>query len=112
MELRSEIKRGVLVISVCENRIDAAAALQFKDGMRRATQSAPNRVILDLSEVNFVDSSGLGAIVGVMKQLAPDRTLEIACLSTTVAKVFALTRMDKIFTLHGDLDGAFAEARA
>jgi anti-sigma B factor antagonist len=50
--------------------------------------------------VHFLDSSGLGAVVGVMKLLAPERRLELAGLTPTVAKVFRLTRMDSVFTIH------------
>ena len=49
-------------------------AIRFKDAMRAAAEDAPARVILDLGDVTFVDSSGLGAIVAVMKFLAPDRS--------------------------------------
>ncbi len=52
-----------------EPRIDAAVAIQFKDAMRAATDGGPDRVILDLSGVDFIDSSGLGAIVAAMKHL-------------------------------------------
>ncbi len=89
-----------LVISVLEKRLDAAVALTFKDAVRDlvTTEGAP--VILDLSKVDFVDSSGLGAIVGVMKMLGPERPLEIAGLSQGVRKLFRLTRMDTVFKIH------------
>jgi anti-sigma B factor antagonist len=57
-------------------------------------------VILDLSQVEFIDSSGLGAIVGVMKLLGPSRPLEVAALSDAVRKLFRLTRMDTVFKIR------------
>jgi len=57
-------------------------------------------VLLDLSRVAFLDSSGLGAVVAVMKLIGPERKLELVGLTPTVAKVFRLTRMDTIFTIH------------
>jgi anti-sigma B factor antagonist len=57
-------------------------------------------VILDLAQVDFLDSSGLGAVVAVMKVLGPTRKLELAGLTPTVEKVFRLTRMDQVFTIH------------
>lgn len=83
-----------------EDRIDAAGAIQFKDRMRELTIGTTGRVILDLSRVAFLDSSGLGAVVAVMKLLGPDRKLELAGLTPTVEKVFRLTRMDTVFTIH------------
>lgn len=97
---------GVLVVKVCEDRIDAAVAIQFKDALREATVDAPPRIVLDLSQVEFMDSSGLGAVIGAMKQLAPDRRLELASLSCAVQKVFRLTRMDKVFAIHDTPEAA------
>ncbi len=102
MELVAEERPGLLVVAVQAERIDAAAAIQFKDRMRELSQThdrAP-RVVLDMSRVAFLDSSGLGAVVAVMKLMGPDRQLELAGLTPTVEKVFHLTRMDSVFTLH------------
>jgi anti-sigma B factor antagonist len=100
MELLSEMHGDVLVIAAMGDRIDAAGAIQFKEKMRDMTQQPSARVILDLSRIAFLDSSGLGAVVAVMKLLAPDRKLELAALTPTVEKVFRLTRMDTIFVIH------------
>lgn len=100
MDLSCQSLDDALVIHVDEDRIDAAVAIQFKDRMRALTADAADRVILDLSRVSFVDSSGLGAIVSVMKFLAPARRLELAALTPNVGKVFHLTRMDSVFTIH------------
>ncbi len=89
-----------LVVSVQETRLDAAVALTFKDMIRDAMELSGTPVILDLSRVEFLDSSGLGAIVGVMKLLGPDRPLEVAALSGSVRKLFRLTRMDTVFRIH------------
>jgi anti-sigma B factor antagonist len=63
-------------------------------------------VVLDLGQVTFVDSSGLGAIVAVMKSMGDGRRLDLASLTPDVAKVFRLTRMDTVFLIHADLDRA------
>ena len=103
MNLTADLRGDVLVIHAHEDRIDAAIAIQFKDRMRELTQTASQRVMLDLSRVAFVDSSGLGAVVAVLKALAPDRKLELAGLTPTVQKVFRLTRMEQVFTIHTEL---------
>lgn len=99
MELHSEIEAGITIVSVQATRIDAAAALAFKDGLRTAAQDAPAVVILDLTQVTFIDSSGLGAIVASMKLSAHKTPLVLAGLMPTVQKVFKLTRMDQVFDL-------------
>lgn len=100
MEILAEARDGALMVRVAEPRIDAAVAIRFRDLMREITGQPAPRVVLDLSAVGFIDSSGLGAIVSVMKSLAPGRRLELAGLTPNVAKVFRLTRMDTVFTIH------------
>lgn len=100
MQLVCKDRGGLRVINVMEDRIDAAVAIQFKDRMRELTDDGPPHVVLDLSRVNFLDSSGLGAVVAAMKQVNAGRRLELAGLTPTVQKVFRLTRMDTVFTIH------------
>ncbi len=105
MEMETDRHGDMLIVRVGAERIDAACAIQFKDRLREIGAVAPPRVVLDLSGVHFVDSSGLGAIVAAMKFLAPARRLELAALDANVAKVFRLTRMDSVFTIHGRVPG-------
>ena len=100
MKLTTETVPGAIIVRVDEERIDAAVAIQFKDRMRDLTSAGDATVILDLCRVGFIDSSGLGAIVAVMKFLAPARRLELAGLTPNVGRVFRLTRMDSVFTIH------------
>jgi anti-sigma B factor antagonist len=103
MLLATETTEAGLVIRVQGNRIDAAGAIEFKEAVRQAADQPGNPVILDLSQVTFLDSSGLGAVVAVMKLLGPGRPLHLAAPQPNVAKVFRLTRMDSIFTIHPDV---------
>ena len=112
MELSSTTQQNMRIVSVAESRIDAAVAIEFKDAMRVQTDDAPNLIILDLSKVEFIDSSGLGAIVAAMKQLGGSRRLDLAGLTPMVEKVFRLTRMDTIFDLYSSLSEATAPASA
>ncbi len=106
MQLTYKDMNNIRVITVGESRIDAAIAISFKDKMRELTDGGPERVIVDMAQVDFIDSSGLGAVVASMKQVSADTKLELACLSTTVAKVFRLTRMDTVFTIHKNMQTA------
>lgn len=106
MQLTMERRGDALTVRVEEPRIDAAVAIAFKEAMRQAAAARDRRLVLDLSQVGFLDSSGLGALVAVMKLLGPDRRLELACLTPPVAKVIRLTRMDSVFILHEALPDA------
>ena len=103
MKLEFEHRGEIIVIHAMTDRIDAAGAIQFKERMREITENPSERVVLDMSNVGFLDSSGLGAVVAVMKALGPVRRLELAGLTPTVQKVFHLTRMDSVFIIHKDL---------
>ena len=104
MNLYAEALDGALIVHVGEDRLDAAIAINFKDKMREITTQPSQTVILELSQVDFVDSSGLGAIVAVRKGLAP-RKMELSGLTPNVKKVFRLTRMDSVFTIHTSVVG-------
>lgn len=106
MSLSSTVADGTQIVKVNAERIDAAMAIQFKEDMRVETENGPARVILDLSMVKFIDSSGLGAIVAAMKQLGRERKLDLAGLTPMVEKVFRLTRMDTVFNLYTTLPDA------
>lgn len=103
MEIRVTSQERVTLLTVEASRIDAASAIQFKDNVRMHIAQATGRTILDLSQVDFVDSSGLGAIVAVFKLSPTDAPLELAELRPDVDKVFRMTRMDSVFTIHSSL---------
>ena len=106
MDLQIEDRGEALLVTVNQERIDAACAIQFKDRVREAVATDHARVVMDMSQVRFLDSSGLGAVVAAMKLLGPDRKLELAALTPAVAKVFRLTRMESVFVLHKTLTDA------
>ena len=110
MKLVSDQRDEMLIITALVDRIDAAGAIQFKNQMRELTQADCPRVVLDLSTVAFLDSSGLGAVVAAMKALGPARKLELSGLTPTVEKVFRLTRMDSVFTIHKSLPDGLRRA--
>lgn len=110
MTLSSALRGDARIVTVHADRIDASMAIRFKEDMRVETAAGPDRVILDLSAVDFIDSSGLGAIVAAMKQMEAHRRLDLAGLTPVVDKVFRLTRMDTVFTLYPSLDAAVATA--
>lgn len=105
MQLHSAPLGAARVVSALAERIDAARAIRFKEEMRGLIEDAPGRVILDLTAVQFIDSSGLGAIVAAMKQMG-GRRLDLAGLTPMVDRVFRLTRMDSVFTHYPTLADA------
>lgn len=113
MQLDTHLADDVLTVRVVESRLDAAVATAFKDRMRAALTAGGRTVVLDLGQVDFMDSSGLGAMIAVLKSMPAARRLELEGLTPNVGRVFRLTRMDRVFSirgLEGDSDNAVAVA--
>lgn len=106
MELLRKDINGAAVVRVQNQRLDAAIAVQFKDRFRDLIDEDTHRYILDLSGVEFMDSSGLGAVVAVYKLLSRERVFDLAGLSPPVDRVFRLTRMDSVFTIYENVEQA------
>ena len=64
-------------------------------------------LILDISELDFVDSFGLGAVVGALKRLRQrGGELALVCPSRRIRRVFEICDLDRIMALHESIDSA------
>lgn len=113
MDLSYRVVDGYGVVRAHAARIDAAVAIQFKDRFAAVTNAAEGEtVLLDLEEVAFLDSSGLGAVVAARKMLGKNRILALAGLQPAVEKVMRLTHMDRVFPIFPDTDAFIAHSRS
>jgi anti-sigma B factor antagonist len=105
--LNTEDRIGeVVVLRVEERRLDAANAPSFKQELNREIDQGATQIVLDLRGVEFVDSSGLGALVSCLKRLGPLGGVAIAGAGDAVQRLFTLTRMDRVFSLHPTVEEA------
>lgn len=109
MILEREDINGVAVIRCGNERLDAVIAVRFKDRFRDLTDTDTQNFLLDMSKINFLDSSGLGAVVAVFKSIGRERTFDLAGLTPTVERVFKLTRMDSVFTIYETVEQALSQ---
>jgi anti-sigma B factor antagonist len=95
--------QGASVIAVA-GEVDAHTAPSVRDAVEAAI--APGaRVIVDLREVSFLDSIGLGVFVTALKHVREaDGTLDLVDTSSRVLKVFELTGLDVVIPIHEELD--------
>lgn len=89
-----------IVITVDETRLDAAIATRFKDRMREIVTKVCIPVLIDMRRVDFMDSSGLGAMIAVHKAMPHGIGLTLDGLTPNVDRVFRLTRMDSVFAIR------------
>jgi anti-sigma B factor antagonist len=99
---------GVAVIAPTARRLDASVAPTFRQAVVQLVDAGDTRLLLDLERVEFMDSSGLGALVSILKALGNRGTLAVCGAQGGVLALFKLTRMDKVFTLHPHRQDALA----
>lgn len=103
---------AVPVVAPKVRRLDASVAPAFKQEMAQLVQDGERRLVLDLGGVDFLDSSGLGALVSVLKTLGAQGAMAVCGAQGAVLSLFKLTRMDKVFTLCTDRREALARMGA
>jgi anti-sigma B factor antagonist len=104
-----EVKiESVLVVKPMDKRIDASSAAAFKSKMADWIQGGERRIVLNLSEVEFIDSTGLGAIVSSLKAMGGEGDLVICNPRETVMSLFRLTRMNRVFQILSSGEEAVA----
>ena len=106
MKLEDSKRGGALVIKLLGDRLDAAAAPEFKETVSNRIDAGEDTILLDLSDVDFIDSSGLGALVSVLKRMSPTGQLVVCGLRDAAFNMFRLTRMDKVFPIFPSQDEA------
>jgi anti-sigma B factor antagonist len=104
--LTTENRANTTLVTMTEKRLDAKIALAFKEEMALIINAGASIIVLDLNNVGFVDSSGLGAIVTSLKLLGRKGDLLIAGVKNDVMTMFTLTRMDRVFQLFPTADDA------
>jgi anti-sigma B factor antagonist len=109
MNIAEDSRQGVVVLRVGSNRIDASSAADFRDSMAAIVARGVRRFVIDLAGVDFIDSTGLGALVATLKAAGPSGAVAVCGAKESVGILFKLTRMDKVFRMFPS-DGEAAAA--
>jgi anti-sigma B factor antagonist len=87
--------------------IDLFTAPEFKQRMSGPIEDGVRRLIVDLSNTTFIDSSSLGVLIGAHRRLKQrNGSLVVVCDNDTIVKTFKITGLDGVFTLVRSLDDA------
>ncbi|MBT9257770.1 STAS domain-containing protein [Phycicoccus sp. MAQZ13P-2] len=98
----------VSVVTV-EGEVDVYTAAQLRQTLDQEIAEGHTRLVVDLDAVSFLDSTGLGVLVGRLKTVRNSSGwLRIVCTSDRILRVFRITGLDKVFGIHGTLDDALA----
>jgi anti-sigma B factor antagonist len=98
MKIQTEIIKTILVVTCVDARLDAPAAEPFFMTIQALIKKGHMHIAIDLSNVNFVDSTGLGAMVRCLKELGGQGQLVLFGVNETFLSLLELTKMDSIFT--------------
>ena len=99
---------GDSVVVQPTGRLNMVAAPALREKLRELVESGSRRIVVDLSVTEFIDSSGLGALISGLKaarQAGGD--LRIAAPTEQVRRVLTLTKLDRVLTAHESAEAAF-----
>jgi anti-sigma B factor antagonist len=109
MVLKIEEKDDVVLMLVKEERLDAHNSGELKNQMLSLFEEGKNHIVIDLQDVRFIDSSGLGALVSGFKNAsARNGNLKLCGLQPQVKSMFELTRLHRVFEIFSGIDEALA----
>jgi anti-sigma B factor antagonist len=112
MEMTTEKVGEVAVVELRGEQLDASNVMDFKRDIAPVLE-ANSRVVFDLSQLRFVDSSGLGAILSCLRRLnGAGGDLKLCGLAKPVRALFELVRMHKIFDIYPTRDEAVRSLHA
>ncbi|WP_193373306.1 STAS domain-containing protein [Nocardiopsis xinjiangensis] len=103
LKISSRSQDDVAVVTV-GGEIDLYTAPQLRDELVGALEDGARRLVIDMSRVEFCDSTGISVLLSAMKR-SRDKNgdLELGAPRPAVTKVLEVTGLDEVFTIHQDL---------
>jgi anti-sigma B factor antagonist len=89
--------------------IDVYTAPQLRERLIELVEGGGRHIVVDMEQVEFLDSTGLGVLVGGLKRArAQDGSLGLVCAQERILKIFRITGLEKVFGIYGSVDEAVA----
>jgi anti-sigma B factor antagonist len=99
---------GRTVVAV-GGEIDVYTAPKLRDKITELVNAGQHALIIDMEKVDFLDSTGLGVLVGGLKKVrAQDGTMSLVCSQDRLLKIFRITGLAKVFSIHDSEASALA----
>src|ERR1039457_1345700 len=99
---------GDLAVLAVDGELDYEVSPQLRVRLVRAIAAGRRRLVLDLSDVTFIDSTAIGVLAGAIARLdeAGGGSLAVVCTHEKVLQIFEITGLDSVITLHRSRDEA------
>ncbi len=111
MQIEFSRHDDIVIVTPLETRLDASIIADFKAAVLAKINDVQLRLILNLNHIDFVDSSGLGAILSIFKHLGAEHPMIICNIRSEVMQLFKLTRLNRIFDIVPSLPEALAHLK-
>ena len=100
---------GVAVLAV-QGEVDVYTAPRLREKLVELVTQGKHRIVVDLEAVEFLDSTGLGVLVGGLKRVrSHDGDLSLVCTQHRILKVFEITGLTKVFAIYDSVDAALSQ---
>ncbi|MGH3430432.1 MAG: STAS domain-containing protein [Mycobacteriales bacterium] len=92
------------VVSVA-GEIDVYTAPQLREKLIDLVDSGEHHIIVDMRDVEFLDSTGLGVLVGTLKRVnSANGSLSLVCTQERILKIFRITGLERVFTIASSVE--------
>lgn len=110
MDLGFEVdQRGGYTVLSVRGEVDVYTAPRLRERLIELVSQGSHQVVVDLEGVDFLDSTGLGVLVGGLKRLrSHDGDMILVCTQPRILKVFEITGLTKVFSIHDSVESATA----
>jgi anti-sigma B factor antagonist len=103
MDLRTTKSGEFILLMPVSRRIDVTCCRDFKSRITDLVKQGNHFFLLDLSQVDFIDSSGLGSMISILKTVSKNNGDMVLCnLNPAVENLFTLTRMNTVFKTYSN----------
>ena len=106
MPFTAQPSGDVLVVTIHAKRLDAYLAPEFKAKLVYLVQSGHERIVIDMAALEFIDSSGLGALIAGLKVLGGRGEMVLCGITPRLLSLFQLTHIDKLFHIFDSVEAA------
>ena len=87
--------------------IDVYTAPRLRQAIIDLVEGGATRIVVDMEKVDFLDSTGLGVLVGGLKRVrVKDGSLSIVTTQDKILKIFDITGLNRVFAIHASVDAA------
>ena len=102
-------ERDDVTIVTVSGEVDVYTAPQLRSALEERIAAGHTALIVNLEHVGFLDSTGLGVLVGRVKAVRKiDGWLRVVCTNERILRLFAITGLDQVLAIHDSVEAALA----